>query len=318
MVAANGALAAGRLALVFPGGGAQYVGMGRDVYETYPASQYVFAQADAILGRALSRLCFDGPETELMDASNAQPAMLTATVAILAALQERLRHRLEPAFVAGHSTGEYTALAAAGALDFPVALRLICERGRLMQEAGDRRSGTMAAVLGLEAATLQAICTKVGNVWVANDNAPGQIVLSGGNAELERALQLSMAQGAKRVIPLAVNIASHCPLMSSAAVSFAKVVEQMPLHGAAVPVIANASAAAISEAEDIRQELVRQITSPVRWVESVRYMIAQGVRTFWEIGPKNVLSALIRRIDSTVITLSINSVADIQALEVGE
>ena len=294
------------------------MGMGRDVYESYPAARHIFEQADAILGRALSRLCFEGPETELADTSNAQPAMLTTSVAILAALQGRLQRRLAPAFVAGHSTGEYTAFFAAGALDFPSALRLICERGRLMQEAGDKQSGTMAAVLGLEAATLQAICAEVGNVWVANDNAPGQIVLSGGKAELERALQLSLAKGAKRAIPLAVSIASHSPLMSSAAVSFARIVEEMPLNRVVVPVVANVSASAISEAEDIRRELVQQITSPVRWVESVRYMVAQGVQTFLEIGPRNVLGGLIRRIDGTAKALSISSVTDIDVLEVGE
>jgi [acyl-carrier-protein] S-malonyltransferase len=292
--------------------------MGRDVHEAYPAARHIFEQADAILGRALSGLCFEGPEAELEDTSNAQPAMLTTSVAILAALQGRLQRRLAPAFVAGHSTGEYTALFAAGALDFPSALGLICERGRLMQEAGYKQSGSMAAVLGLDAVTLQAICAEVGNVWVANDNAPGQIVLSGGKAELERALQLSLARGAKRAIPLAVSIASHSPLMSSAALSFARILERTPLNRASVPVVANVRASAISEAEDIRQELVQQITSPVRWVESVHYMIAQGVQTFLEIGPKSVLGGLIRRIDSTARALSISNVADIEGLEVGE
>jgi len=306
----------GRMAFVFPGGGSQYVGMGRDVYERYPASKHIFEEADAILGFPLSRLCFEGPEDELDDTVNAQPAGLTTSAALLAALKEELGDRLVPAFVAGHSTGEYAALLAAGVLDFSSVLRLVRKRGCLMREAGQKQPGAMAAVLGLDAAPLQAICDEVGDVWLSNDNAPGQIVLSGTELALERALQLAIERGAKRTIRLALNIASHCPLMASAAGAFAATVERLPLAKALVPIVANVSASPIVEPSDIRLELVQHLTSQVRWVESVRYMIAQGVQTFVEIGPKNVLRGLIRRIDRSVCVMSVGSVTDIETLEV--
>jgi [acyl-carrier-protein] S-malonyltransferase len=308
--------AQGTIAFVFPGGGSQYVGMGRDVYERYPAARRVFEEADATLAFSLSGLCFEGPEDELDDTLNAQPAGLTTGAALLAALRERVGDKLNPAFVAGHSTGEYTALLAAGVLDFKSALRLVRQRGRLMKEAGQKQPGTMAAVLGVDAASLQAICDEVGDVWLSNDNAPGQIVLSGREPAMERALQLAAQRGARRVIPLAVNIASHCPLMASAAESFATTVQELPLAMASVPIVANVSASPLVEPVDLRLELVQHLTSLVRWVESVRYMIAHGVQTFLEIGPKKVLSGLIKRIDHSVRVLTIAGVTDIETLEV--
>jgi [acyl-carrier-protein] S-malonyltransferase len=184
-----------------------------------------------------------------------------------------------------------------------------------MKEAGREQPGTMAAVLGMDAASLQAICEEVGDVWPSNDNAPGQIVLSGRKPALERALQLAREGGAKRTILLAVNIASHCPLMAPAAAFFARAVEALSLANASVPVVANVSATPIVEPADIRGELVRHLTSQVRWVESVRYMIAHGIQTFVEIGPKSVVSSLIRRIDRSVRVLSVASVTDIETLE---
>jgi [acyl-carrier-protein] S-malonyltransferase len=304
----------GKIALVFPGGGSQYVGMGQDVCERYPAARRVLEEADGILALPLSQLCFAGPLEELTDTFNAQPATVATSAALLAALQERADGRMAPAFVAGHSTGQYTALLAAGALDLASVLRIARERGRLMREAGDRRAGAMAAVLGLDTAALQVVCDETGDVWISNDNAPGQIVLSGEKQALERALQLAKQRGAKRTIPLAVNIASHCPLMAPAAAGLAQIVETLPFAQASVPIVANSTALPLSEAQAIRRELVQHLTSRVRWVESVRYMVDHGVRTFVEIGPKSVLSGLIQRIDGSVETINVGQATDIEAV----
>jgi [acyl-carrier-protein] S-malonyltransferase len=302
----------GGIAFVFPGGGSQYVGMGRDIYRRFPAARHIFEAADASLGFALSELCFEGPKDELDDTLNAQPAGVTTSAALLAALREEGGDKVTPIFVAGHSTGEYAALLAAGALDFPSVVRLVRERARLMKEAGKQRPGTMAAVIGMDAASLQAICDQVGDVWLSNDNAPGQGVLSGKESALKRALQLAKERGAKRAIPLAVNIASHCPLMAPAAESFAMAVEKQSVAKASVPIVANVSASPIVAPSDIRLELVQHLTSLVRWVESVHYMVAHGVETFFEIGPKDVLSSLIKRIAPGVEVLSVGSVRSIE------
>jgi [acyl-carrier-protein] S-malonyltransferase len=304
----------GGIALVFPGGGSQYVGMGQDVCERYPAARRVLEAADAVLAFPLSQLCFAGPVEELTDTFNAQPAMVATSAALLAALQGRANGRLVPTFVAGHSTGQYTALLAAGALDLASVLRFVRDRGRLMNEAGDERSGTMAAVLGLDAAALQAVCDETGDVWIANDNAPGQIVLSGERQALERALRLAKQRGAKRAIPLAVNIASHCPLMAPAAERLAQIVESLPITQVSVPIVANSTALPLAKEQAIRQEVVKHLTSRVRWVESVRYMVAHGVNTFIEIGPKSVLSGLIRRIDGSVETICVSHATEIEAV----
>lgn len=308
-----------RLAFVFPGSGSQYVGMGKDVHGQYPVARRLFEEADAVLQFPLSRLCFEGPDDELMKAINVQPAMVTVSAALLAALREHLllagwNPNVVPAFVAGHSTGEYTALFAAGVLDFPSVLRLVRERGRLMQEAGNEKPGAMAAILGLEAEALYAICAKVGDVWVSNDNAPGQIVLSGSKPAVEKAMQLAVEKGAKRAIPLAIDIASHCPMMASAAASFAVILDGLTLQKAQVPIVGNVSATLIMEPEDIRRELVQHLTSPVRWTESVRYMIAHGVQAFVEIGPKDVLSGLIKRIDRSVRVFNVGTIQDMERL----
>lgn len=306
-----------RLAFVFPGSGSQYVGMGRDVYDQYPAARRLFEEADAVLQFPLSRLCFEGPDDKLVEAVNVQPALVTMSAALLAALREHpflggSNPNLVPAFVAGHSTGEYTALFAAGVFDFSSVLHLVRERGRLMQEAGNEKPGAMAAVLGLEAEPLYAICAEVGDVWVSNHNAPGQIVLSGNKSAVEKAMQLAVERGAKRAVPLAINIASHCPMMASAAESFATILDGLTLQKAQVPIVGNVSATVIMEPEDIRRELVQHLTSPVRWVESVRYMIAHGVQAFVEIGPKDVLSGLIKRIDRNVRVFNVGTVQDIE------
>jgi [acyl-carrier-protein] S-malonyltransferase len=323
----------GRNAFIFPGQGSQYVGMGRDLYETYPEARVLFDEADGILGFSLSRLCFEGPKEELDDTINTQPAILAMSAACFKALgtryevqgkgRENLEPRtlnLEPALVAGHSMGEYTALVAAGALDFADGLKLVRERGRVMKEAGERNPGGMAAVLGLGAETLDEICQLAGQetggvVQLANYNSPGQIVISGHKEAVGRALELSRERGARRAIPLTVSIAAHSPLMQTAAEAFANTVAQVDFRQPRVPVVANVTAAPITTVAEIREELVEQLTSTVRWGESVQYMIAQGVTTFVEIGPKTVLTGLISRIDKTVRAVNVGDVAGVEALK---
>lgn len=314
------------VAFVFPGQGSQYVGMGRDLYETYPQARRVFDEADEILGFPLSRLCFEGPAEMLNDTINTQPAILTMTVALLRILEHKGIWKngsngclhTTPLFVAGHSLGEYCTLVATQSLDFATLLLLARERGRLMRDAGQHRPGGMAAILGLEAETVDELCQEAsqgsrGIVQAANYNSPGQIVISGDKAALEEAMTLAKARGARRVIPLAVSIAAHSPLMEYAAERFRLVVEAIPLQEPAVPIVANVTAAPAAEVEAIKSELTQQLTSSVRWTESVQYMIGQGVTTFVEVGPRNVLQGLIRRIDSRVQT---NWVGDVDSVEI--
>lgn len=324
-----------QIAFVFPGQGSQYVGMGRDLYETYAEAKALFDEADATMGFSLSRLCFEGPKEALDDTINTQPAILAMSGACFKALDIRYkvqgkgRENLEPgtwnlfpAFVAGHSMGEYTALVAAGTLDFAAGLRLVRERGRVMKEAGEHNPGGMAAVLGLGAEALDEICQRSsqetgGVVQLANYNSPGQIVISGHKEALGRAMDLARERGARRVIPLAVSIASHSPLMQAAAEAFASTVTQVDFHQLRVPVVANVTAAPVTTVVEIRKELVEQLTSTVRWVESIQHMIAQGVTTFVEIGPKNVLTGLIGRIDKSVRTVNVGDVVGVEALARG-
>jgi [acyl-carrier-protein] S-malonyltransferase len=293
--------------------------MGRDLYETYAESRAVFDEAERILGFPLARLCFDGPDDLLRDTANAQPALLTTSIACWQAVRS-LNPRLDPpAFAAGHSLGEYTALVVADSLDFTAALRLVRERGRLMKEAGERHPGAMAAVLGLDDATLEEICRQASKqtagrgVVCANYNSPGQIVISGETKALELAVSLAKVQGAKRVIPLAVTVAGHSPLLREAAEEFAAFVNATPLREPTIPVIANVSARPMRSVEEIRRELVQQLTSPVRWTGSVEWMVEQGATRFIEIGPKDVLTGLIKRTAPNVQATSVGDVAGIEA-----
>ncbi|MGC8874989.1 MAG: ACP S-malonyltransferase [Chloroflexia bacterium] len=313
-------------AWVFPGQGSQTVGMGRDLAERYPAVAALYEQADALLGFPLSRLCFEGPEAELMRTENAQPALLTTSVAVLLALGSSLDSEgfltrpsgfPEPILVAGHSLGEYTALVAAGVLSFPDALRLVRERGRLMAEA---RAGGMAAVLGLEKEALEEICQacrRLGPLVIANDNCPGQLVLSGATEALEAAMTEARARGAQRVVPLKVSAAFHSPLMEAAAAGLKPAIAQTRFRAAQVPIVANTDAQLLREPEQIRRELYAQIVSPVCWTPSVRRMADSGTQRFLEIGPGRVLAGLIRRTVPEAEVVSVGTAEQVAALLAG-
>ncbi len=296
-------------AFVFPGQGSQQAGMGRDLYETFPAARAIYDEADAILGFPLSRLCFEGPKEALAATANTQPALLTTSIAVLRAWQPSS----EPLFYAGHSLGEYTALVAAGSLAFADAVRLVRRRGELMAACPP---GGMAAVLGLDEETLAQVCYEASEacaapVVCANLNAPGQVVLAGAQVALETAARWAQERGARRVVPLAVTIAGHSPLMQAAAAELAALLAQTEIRPARVPVVSNVTARPVTRPAEIRQALVQHLTSPLRWVESVEYMQAQGVTRFFELGPGTVLAGLIRRIAPTAQVVSLG---DAQAI----
>ncbi len=303
------------VAFVFPGQGAQYVGMGKQLYDIFPAAQLVFDRADEVLGFQLSKLCFEGPKEELDDTINAQPAILTVSIACLESFKAYCHNLfgtfVAPMLVAGHSLGEFTALVAAGVLDFDDGLRLVRERGRLMKESGEQQTGGMAAVIGLDHDVLHQVCLEAqakGIVGLANDNSPGQTVLSGEIAALQCAMELAKQRGAKLVQQLAISVASHSPLMQQASQSFSKTVHNFYLHPPEVPLLSNITAQMLTSADDVRHEIVEQLTQPVQWTRSVQTAINEGVGTFIELGPNQVLSKLIRRISQNVQSVSLSDV----------
>jgi len=305
------------VSFVFPGQGSQYVGMGKALFEASETARRVFRRADEILGFALTRMCFEGPEHDLNDTINAQPAILTVSIACLNAMRERWQSMgqvIAPQYVAGHSLGEFTALVAADVIDFESALVLVRERGRLMKENGTERPGGMLAVLGLDRDVVEAIVAEAassGVITLANANSPGQIALSGEAAALDRAAELARARGAARVVRLPISIASHSPLMARAAAQFGEIVARLPLRQPRIPVVANITGQILTSADDIRKELADHILKPVQWTSSVVEMVARGSAEFLEIGPGQVLSGLIRRIntDAHVVTLNDREVA---------
>ena len=297
---------AAKVAYVFPGQGAQYVGMGRDLYDSYDSARAVFKQADEALDFPLSQLCFDGPDDELRQTVNAQPAIVTISLALLSAIRNSADSKSlpTPAFVAGHSLGEYTALAAAGVLDFATAIYLTRQRGRLMHQAGLEHPGGMAAVIGLDETSLAEICNQSGT-RIVNFNCPGQLVISGDMDSLRKAIELAEAKGAHRVMPLQVSGAFHTHYMQPAADSLAKIMDNIHFDTPQIPIVANTTASEITTAEMVKDELLNQLCNSVQWQRSIEYIIDNGVTTFIEIGPGRVLSGLIKRINRGVKTINI-------------
>ncbi|NWF71239.1 MAG: ACP S-malonyltransferase [Chloroflexi bacterium] len=304
-------------ALVFPGQGSQTVGMGQDIAAAHAVARQTFEEADDVLGFRFSEICFAGPEDTLNDTLNTQPALYVCGVAILRVLQGELSD-IAPLCAAGHSLGEFTALTAAGALSFPDGLRLVRERGRLMKQAGEQQPGAMAALLGLDAEAARALCAQASAhsgrpVVLANDNCPGQVVISGDASALEKALELAAAAGVKKAVKLAVSIAAHSPLMETAAAEFRQALDTTRFYTPRIAVYGNVSTQPLTSVEAIRDELNQQLTQSVRWAESVRAMIAAGAERFIEIGPKDVLSGLLKRIDRGKSGVALNSAAALQA-----
>ena len=301
-------------AWVFPGQGSQSVGMCRDLYDNVKSARAVFEQADKALGFSISRLCFEGPEDELRQTINAQPALVTAGYACLEAAREISGDKLPaPFFLAGHSLGEYTALAAAGVFDFTIAVRLARERGRLMYEAGQKRPGAMSAIMGLDEVKLTEVC-KASDTVMANINSPGQIVISGAAENIKKAMELATAAGASRAIPLQVSGAFHSPLMQPAVQGMIKYLDATAFKKPSIPVIGNVAALPLATPEDVKTELRKQLTSPVQWQRTIEYMVQQGVTIFIEIGPAKVLTGLIKRINKEVAVQNLGDLAAIKAL----
>jgi [acyl-carrier-protein] S-malonyltransferase len=295
-----------KAAHVFPGQGSQAVGMGLDLYQNYDAARAVFEQADKALGFPLSKLCFEGPEDELVQTVNAQPAIVTVSFACLEASRS-LDGALPPAgFVAGHSLGEYTALAAAGVLDFATAVYLARERGRLMHEAGQITPGGMAAIIGLDETPLAEVCQQTGT-RIANINCPGQIVISGARDNLAQAVELVKDRGAHRAIPLQVSGAFHTPLMQPAVDGMAEIMATLKFNNPTIPIVGNTTAQPLTTAQAVKEELLNQLCHCVQWQRSIEYMIKEGVANFIEIGPGRVLAGLIKRIDRGVTIINIGN-----------
>jgi [acyl-carrier-protein] S-malonyltransferase len=305
--------------LLFPGQGSQFPGMGFDLCSEYPEARRTFEEADDALGFALSRLCFEGPEAELTRTHNAQPAILAHSVAVHRVLGTRLP---APRCAAGHSLGEYSAYVAAGALEFGAAMRVVRRRGELMLGSGDERPGAMAAVLGLDDEAAVAACREAGaevggDCVAANYNSPGQLVISGDVATVDRALELVRAAGARRAVRLNVSGAFHSPLMKVAEAGLAEALAAVEFRDPSFAVVSNVTAEPVGDADRARELLTRQLTAPVRWTAVVRAMIEQGARVFYELGPGNVLTGLLRRIDRGMEGSAVGTVADVAGFRAG-
>ncbi len=307
----------GKIAFVFPGQGAQKVGMAKDVYDALPQAAELFKTADEVLGFSISELAFEGPEEQLKQTANTQPALLTASIALFEALKSK---NITPDYVAGHSLGEYSALVAANALDFDQAVAIVRARGQYMEQAVPSGKGAMAAVLGAEREPLAALCAEISAtghaVELANVNCPGQIVVSGSVEGVNAVAAKVKEIGGKRAIMLEVSGPFHSSLMKSAADQLSERLQTVSFRDATVPVVANVTAKTVTQGSDIQALLVEQVYSPVLWEDSVRFLIHEGVDTFIEIGPGNVLTGLIKKIDKNVRLINISSLESIEALQV--
>ncbi len=307
-----------KITFVFPGQGSQSVGMGHALALNYSAARDVFEQADAILGFPLSHIAWEGPEDCLNDTINTQPALFTHSIAVLQVIRS-VSIDMVPIFVAGHSMGELSALVAAGALSFTDGLRLVRVRGELMKRAGESSPGGMAAVLGLEIDQIDQLCQQASTasetVQVANDNCPGQVVISGSNAALNRVQPLLEQAGAKRVLRLAVSIAAHSPYMAASQQDFNLSIASTLIKPAYIPLIGNVTAKPLLDPDAIIEDLQSQLTHRVRWTESMQFLLSQGITDFFEIGTGSVLCGLIKRIDRSVIASPLGTPEDFLHLE---
>jgi [acyl-carrier-protein] S-malonyltransferase len=302
-----------KLAFLFPGQASQYPGMGRDLFDNFPESRAVFEEADSALGFSISKLCFEGSEEDLKLTENTQPAILTVSVAAFRALESR---GMVPDFAAGHSLGEHSALVAAGALAFSDAVKLARRRGSYMQAAVPAGKGAMAAILGLSPSDVAEVCKKAADneiVSPANVNSPEQTVISGSASAVKRAVEIASQSGAKRSVMLPVSAPFHCAMMKPAQVLFEKDLRVTNFSALPFPVVTNADAEAITTGDEAREALIRQITLPVRWLDSMREMIDSGATVFVEVGPGKVLSGLMRQIDRSVRCFNVEDSASLQA-----
>jgi len=304
-------------AFLFPGQGSQVVGMGRALSEAFPTARSVFTEADAILDMPFSQIMWNGPESELNDTVNTQPALFIHSLAVYRVFEDMFP-KARPLFMAGHSLGQFSAITAAGAMSFGDGLRLVRKRGELMKRAGEINPGGMAAILGLDIPSLERVCAEASTqtevVQVANDNSPGQVVISGHKPALERAIAGAKAAGAKRALPLAVSIAAHSPLMDSIQREWEQAVQTTDFSNIVTPVIGNVSAAPITSAAGLRADVMTQMQSRVRWTEIVKRMASEGVTTFIEFGPGTVLGGLVKRIVEGVTPLPLGAPIDFDAL----
>lgn len=303
------------IAILFPGQGSQAVGMGAELAKKYERAGKIFQQADELLGYSLSTLAWEGPLETLSDTLHTQPALYVHSMAVWSVFQSEFPE-IKPAFVAGHSMGELSALTASGALPFAEGLKLVRKRAEVMKRAGEISPGGMAAVLGSDIETLERICAEASSpseiVQVANDNCPGQVVISGAKPALDRAIELARAAGIRRIRPLAVSIAAHSPLMASAQADFNQAVAAAPIANPHIPLVGNVTALPLLSAYEIGADLRAQLTARVHWTESMRYLLQQGVQTFIELGSGNVLSGLLKRIDAQANCIAIGTPEDLE------
>ncbi|MBN1551854.1 ACP S-malonyltransferase [bacterium] len=304
-----------KIAYIFPGQGSQIVGMGADIYNTYESARKIFDVADRTLGMQLRNLCFNGPQETLNLTVNTQPALLTVSAAIATVLKERVK--IKPIFCAGHSLGEYTAHWFANTFDFPTAVKLVRDRGHAMQMATPPGVGAMAAIVGLGSDEVIQICTDVSNGWIleaANFNSPGQVVISGHKEAIDRGMDIAKERGAKKCILLPVSAPFHSKLMDPAAAIMKEKLADIHINPPEIPIVNNADAATLqTDSQSIKDSLVRQITAPVKWEQSIYYMISQGVDTFVEIGSGRILSNLVKRISRDCEIISVSSVDSMDA-----